>query len=448
VTRFTEPLTRFTEPLVQRRARLDSGRLDPAEYRSALVEHVRANDPTVRAFADWRPADILDSAAPRVCTVSYKDTIDVAGYPTRLGIRTGYRVYPEKSAEVARRLSAHGLACVGKAAVTECALGSVRPSRNPVFPHLSASGSSTGSAAAVAAGFTDLSVGTDSGGSLRWPAVYCGVTALRLTPSPGLMDGVHMVSPSMESVGLVARTPADLGWLWRTHRLGPTFGCPASCCTPFVRTGSRLRFGVSTPPGQRLHPEVAALLRRVADALAGRGHHVAELPLAAEWRVRREAWELLSREAYDGFGYLLDRPDVELGEDTVHAIGIGAGVGDDRYSALLDLQRRTVARMTALLTEQVDLLLVPLEAGLPDPAERTYGSVVPDPSTAGEDLTMTVLASFARLPVLALPLGLSSGGSPIGLQVFARPGAEALLVAVGELLADTPIEPIKAQEAS
>jgi Asp-tRNA(Asn)/Glu-tRNA(Gln) amidotransferase A subunit family amidase len=426
---FSEQRARFTRPLSVRRELVERGRIDPATYRADLVAYVRAADPVVRAFADWRPTDLVHTDVPRACSVTYKDTIDVDGYPTRLGIRSGYRLYPGRTAEIARRLSRHGLQCVGKAAVTECALGSVRPSRNPVFPHLSASGSSTGSAVGVAAGFCDVSVGTDSGGSLRWPAVYCGATALRLTPRPGLLAGVHTVSPSMESVGLVVRTPADLAWLWRTHRLGQAFdGGP-------TRQPGRLRVGISTPP-EALHPEVAAMLDVVADALAALGHDPLHRPLGEQWDLRPRAWDLLSREAHDSFAALLGRPDVELGEDTRRAVGRGAGIDDATYAALRELQRHAAASLGALLTADVDVLLLPLEVGLPDPAHTRYDSTLPEPGDAAVDLSMTVVASFARLPVLALPMALSTEGSPVGLQVLARPGGEDLLVAVGELLAD------------
>ena len=429
----------FTLPLATRRALLDGGELDPVRYQSDLIDYIRAADPVVRAFADWRPGDLERSDVPRTCTVTYKDTIDVAGFATRLGIRTGFRNYPHRSALIASRLSAQGLVCVGKAAVTECALGTERPSRNPVFAELSASGSSTGSAAAVAAGFCDVSVGTDSGGSIRWPAVYCGATALRLTSSPRWLAGVHTVSPSLESVGLVVRTPADLVWLWRTHRLGVALDAPP------VAVPGRLRVGVSTPPGDPLHPEVAAMLTGVIRGLTRRGHLVRRPDLTSVWAHRPKAWELLSREANDSFGSLLDRKDVLLADDTRRAIRAGSATSDQRYADLLGLRHATRARFDALLSDDLDLLLIPLEAGLPDRAERHYDSTVPTAARDGSgdsvqpaavDLTMTIVASFAGLPVLALPMGLSAAGAPIGLQVIARAHAEHLLVAVAELFAD------------
>jgi aspartyl-tRNA(Asn)/glutamyl-tRNA(Gln) amidotransferase subunit A len=418
----------FTIPLAERRELLRSRELQGQAFRRDLVDYICETDPDVRALVDWRPADVARSRAPWGITVTYKDTIDVAGFATRLGIRSGYRHYPSRSAEIARRLTAQGLCPVGKVTTTECALGSARPSRNPVFPHISASGSSTGSAAAVAAGFCDVSVGTDSAGSLRWPAVYCGVTALRLTPAPQWLTGVHTVAPSMETVGLVARTPADLGWVWRTYELREMLGL-----SPYALP-DRLRVGVSAAPGEQLHPEVEALLASVRHGMTECGHAVMDEPLADAWALRAAAWELVAREAHDSFAPLLRRDGVEVGLDTRLAIDRGADVDERRYRELRELQARAGEGLAALLRGRCDILVLPLEAGLPDLADKPPGTTLPGAGAA--DLGATTVASFARLPVLALPLGLSSQNSPLGVQILAAPGADDLLVSVGELLAE------------
>ncbi|WP_371493717.1 amidase [Kitasatospora sp. NBC_00374] len=413
-------------PLAERRRRLDAGELDPAAYRATLLDHIRRTDPLIRAFTDWRPADTADASVPERTSVSYKDTIHVAGRPTRLGIRSGYRDYPADSAEVAARLAARGLACVGKVTTTECALGTTKPSRNPRYPHVSTAGSSCGSAVAVAAGYCDVSVGSDSGGSLRWPAVYCGVTALRVTPHPDLLAGVHAVSPSMESVGLVTRTAADLGWLWRRHALADCFGA-----APATAPG-QLRYAAAAPPGEPLHPQVRALLDAVHRVLADHGHRGVTAPLDDIWELRAPAAELLAREAHDSYAPVLDAPGVTVGPDTLTAIRRGAATDETRHTALKDGQDRAEKLLTALLTEQLDLLVLPLEAGLPDLAGPPAASTLDGAAPGGGELTL--IANYARLPVLAIPLALSEQDSPLGVQVLAAPGADDLLVTVAETL--------------
>jgi len=418
---------RLSMPLRRRDTALRTGSLDPEEFRADLIAHVGELDPDLGAFVRPR-LDILDQArVPWAPSVTFKDTIDVAGYPTRLGIREGHAPTPATSAQIVKLLARQGFAGIGKVASTECALGTEKPSRNPRYPHVSAAGSSTGSAVAVAAGFCDASVGSDSGGSLRWPAVYCGVTALRLTPTQMLLDGVHCVSPSMESVGLVTRTPADLAWLWRERELPQALG---------LRTEpgwQPLRVGVVAPPVP-VHPDMTAALHRVRDRLSGLGHRVREPRLPAVWDMIAPAGTLLAGEASVSFGWLRHEPGVALQPATLRAIETGEAVGAVRLAGLRQTQRRARAYMLDLLTTRFDLLVMPLETQLPDPAELAAGNSLSeaDSSALGP---LTLVANFAALPVFALPVALSSEDSPAGVQVLAAPGREDLLVAVGEAVA-------------
>jgi Asp-tRNA(Asn)/Glu-tRNA(Gln) amidotransferase A subunit family amidase len=232
----------------------------------------------------------------------------------------------------------------------------------------------------------------------------------------------------METVGLVARTPADLGWVWRTYELREMLGL-----SPYALP-DRLRVGVSAAPGEQLHPEVEALLASVRHGMTECGHAVMDEPLADAWALRAAAWELVAREAHDSFAPLLRRDGVEVGLDTRLAIDRGADVDERRYRELRELQARAGEGLAALLRGRCDILVLPLEAGLPDLADKPPGTTLPGAGAA--DLGATTVASFARLPVLALPLGLSSQNSPLGVQILAAPGADDLLVSVGELLAE------------
>ena len=419
--------TRLSMPLTRRDTALRTGTLDPEEFRADLIAHVAELDPVLGAFVEPRPDVLRQARLPWAPSVTFKDTIDVAGYPTRLGIREGHAPTPSTSAQIVKLLAHQGFAGIGKVASTECALGTEKPSRNPRYPHVSAAGSSTGSAVAVAAGFCDASVGSDSGGSLRWPAVYCGVTALRLTPTPTLLDGVHCVSPSMESVGLVTRTPADLAWLWRERELAGALGLHAE------PGWWPLRVAVVAPPGP-VHPEMLAALRRVRDRLLELGHRVSEPELPAVWEMIEPAGMLLAGEASVSFGWLRHEPGVSLQPATVRAIELGDAVGAVRLAGLRRTQREARAFLARLLTAEFDLLVMPLETQLPDPADRAADSSLctVDASALGP---LTLVANFAALPVFALPVALSSEDSPAGVQMLAAPGREDLLVSVGEAVA-------------
>lgn len=414
---------RLSIPLARRATALRTGVLDPEEFRADLIANVGELDPVLGAFIGPRPEVLRQARLPWTPSVTYNDTIDVAGYPTTLGIRAGHAPTPSVSAQIVKLLAHQGFAGIGKVASTECALGTERPSRNPRYPHVSAAGSSTGSAVAVAAGFCDISVGSDAGGSLRRPAVYCGVTALRLTPTPALLDGVHCVSPSMESVGLVTRSPADLAWLWREHELPRALGLRTE---PGWRP---LRVAVTRPPVP-VHPDMLFALGRMRDRLADLGHRVREPELPSVWEMIAPAGSLLAGEASVSFGWLRYEPGVSLQPGTLHAIERGDAVGTVRLAGLRQTQRRAGAHMLDLFTREFDLLVMPLETQLPDRAVSPLSEV--DDDALG---SLTLVANFAVLPVLALPVALSSEDSPAGVQVLAAPGREDLLVAVGEAVA-------------
>ncbi|GAA2591910.1 AtzE family amidohydrolase [Winogradskya consettensis] len=421
--------------LARRDALLRSGRLDPAAYRRRLAAHIAGLEPAITAFVSAPAPD--DDRVPGAPSYTVKDTIDVAGLPTGLGLRGGRPGTARHSAGIVAALSDRGWVCTGKVTTTECALGTVKPSRNPCYPHVSPAGSSTGSAVSVAAGFCDASVGSDSGGSLRWPAVYCGVTALRLTPRADLLRGVHAVAPSMESTGLITRTVADLTWLWRRHDLA----CVARSDVP---APDRIRFVVSLPGAESIHPEISALIARTLAALTAAGHHAERAGLPQVWQERGPAAELLAREAHDTFAALAGDPSAALGADTRAAIAHGAGIGDARYAELRERQDHAAQRLAALLSGPYDVLVMPLETGLPDPA--VPAGPPPDtgalPPLGGSDgVSLTLIANFARLPVLALPLTLSSRRSPLGVQLLAAPGAEHVLLAAGALLEELGRKP-------
>ncbi|WIX91443.1 amidase [Amycolatopsis sp. DG1A-15b] len=416
----------LTRPLAHRRAALTAGDLDVTGLRADLAAQIEELDPEYGAFVKPRQIAAGRPEWPARESVTFKDTVDVAGFATKLGIPAGYAVRPAVSARIARVLAGRGLLALGKVTSTECALGTKKPSRNPRFPHVSPAGSSTGSAVAVAAGFCDVSVGTDSGGSLRWPAVYCGVTALRLTPSPELLEGVHCVAPSMEAPGLITRTADDLAWLWRTHRLAAAFGLadgPAA---------GPLRIAVTAPRGT--DPDLLAALAVAHDRLAALGHDVTRADLPQLWDMIEAAGQLLAKEAHDGFGRLRGRPGLALQPETVRAMTAGAHIGRSQHEDLLARQEAAVRTAGELLTRRYDLIVLPLETGLPDPAERSASTSLPGPSAVDGPGALTLVANFARLPVLSLPMTLSREGSPAGVQVLAARGRDALLVAAGAAL--------------
>ena len=149
--------------------------------------------------------------------IAIKDLVDMAGVPTTFASRAGSPKHPTEDAPVIRRLEAAGAVILGKTNLLEYAYGAVHPdfgqTNNPWDPTRTSGGSSGGSAAAVGAGLCFAALGTDTGGSIRIPAAYCGVVGLK--PSFGLVDttGVQALSWSLDHVGPLARSCGDAALL-------------------------------------------------------------------------------------------------------------------------------------------------------------------------------------------------------------------------------------------
>ena len=208
---------------------IESGRIEPLGLTRLMLERIAAFNPALNLFVTLcRDAALGDAAASgeRAASgqrrgpldgipVALKDNIDLAGVPTSNGFGGPPWRVPARDAEVVRRLRAAGAVILGKLNMHEGALGATTDnphfgaSINPHCPGYTPGGSSGGSAAAVAAGLCVAALGTDTGGSVRIPAAYCGVVGLK--PSHGLVStgGVVPLSWRLDHVGPLTRTVAD-----------------------------------------------------------------------------------------------------------------------------------------------------------------------------------------------------------------------------------------------
>jgi Asp-tRNA(Asn)/Glu-tRNA(Gln) amidotransferase A subunit family amidase len=205
------------------RARMERGEMRATELIEAQLRRIAAKDPAVQAFAFFDPA--LPRAAAKNCddyrasgrpigalhglSVGLKDIIDTADMPTENGtvIDAGRR--PGRDATIARRLREAGAVLMGKTVTTELAYASPGKTRNPHDPERTPGGSSSGSAAAVAAGMVSFAVGTQTFGSVIRPASFCGVVGFK--PTHGLIPrtGVRLLAGPLDTVGVFARSVVD-----------------------------------------------------------------------------------------------------------------------------------------------------------------------------------------------------------------------------------------------
>ncbi|MGV9690305.1 amidase [Streptomyces sp. NPDC003444] len=418
-----QPPPTLALPLETRAALLADGGVHPVAWRA------EANAWATEADLRYRATTALRAARPTDGDIrlGVKDTVDVAGFATRLGLRR-YRHHPRRTAEAVRRL--RGASVIAKLATPELGIGLAHGCRNPRFPHLAPSGSSTGSAVAVASHLCDVALGTDTVASTRLPAAACGVVGLRTTHRPDGLDGVFPLSPSLDAVGWIARTADDLAYFW--YRTG--LGGPGTL--PPARYEKTYRIGVVREVDEAFcAPEVRVALDGVSGLLSDAGHAVRPVRLGELWERRAAAYELCAYEAWRTYREWHERLDDDLDPATARALDGGAAVGEARYAWLCAARERAREQAAASFSGDagVDAWLLPVTPGLPRAANAPAGNVSAVPHRDEADFDQRVgycpVAAFAGLPALALPVALDPvHRAPIALQLVGAPGSEAGLI--------------------
>ncbi|OZV80538.1 hypothetical protein CA850_14405 [Micromonospora echinospora] len=405
-------------PVAGRDTALADAGLDRATWSEARRAWVAHADRLTRALRWVDP--LADHGG---WTVTVKDTIDVAGVPTSLG-HAVHRHHPAVTADAAARLREIGLSVVGKAYATELNIGPPDQALNPAFPDLSPGGSSTGSAVSVAAGISDYALATDVLGSARWPAANCGIAGLRVSWHPARLAGVLPVSPTQDSIGLMARTVEDLRLLWLRAPVAPL---PHRGHTgrPVVAT---VRNAASAAP------PMAGAQERVVDVLRDLGFTVREIELPeAMWSARELAWELCAADVAE----VVAETEARLGM-TISATArasLREAVTAGRHRELHDAQREFRAAMPTFLDKTgVDVMLLPVSPSPPKRVvDRAGRPTLPKPADADytDRIGYTPIASFAGMPALVLPAVVDDELGPLAVQFVGRAGGEGALLDLG-----------------
>jgi aspartyl-tRNA(Asn)/glutamyl-tRNA(Gln) amidotransferase subunit A len=355
------------------------------------LRRIREVNPSLGAFVE-----VASSAGGGQLALAVKDNIDVAGFHAAAGMQAYRDRVAETDAACVAALRRRGAVMLGKTLMDEAALGARGDNpffgrcHNPLRHGYTAGGSSSGSAAAVAAGLCDAALGTDTLGSVRIPASYCGVVGF--IPGTGVIStqGVMPLAPSFDRVGVLAASVSRVAEVT----------------------------GISPGP-RKATVGVIGEVEGAASALSRAGHRIVALGTLDWPALRRAALLFIEREGAQVHAALLDDPASGLSPPVRAALNFG------RHA---DLQR--VAKARTRLDEarkfddwlgQCDLLLLPTT---PQPAFAFDG---PAPDSQAD---YTAPASVLGLPAISVPREKSSDGLPLGAQLVARRGAEALLLAV------------------
>lgn len=375
------------------------------------------------------PAMLVEGAATGALaglTYVAKDVIDVAGVVTGAGnpLWLSHHEQATESAPVVRRLSAAGAACVGKAHTDELAFSLAGSNAhygappNPAAPGRFAGGSSSGSAAAVAAGLSDFALGTDTGGSIRVPASYCGLIGFRPTHGRIEVTGVLPLAPTFDTVGILSREVDQARAAAAVLLTGPS------------RYAVFDRVLIADGALAIAEPDVAAAVLAAARDLAGElGLPVAraELSPALLGEGARAFMALQGREAWACHGAWVERNEQAVGVEVAGRFRAGSQIADDVWSRARATRLRIRGRLADLLAGA--LLVLP---SAPSPAPLLTDAT-DDAAQARRAalLQLTCLAGLVGAPAVSLPLA-AVRGLPVGVGLVATPGAdEALLHAAG-----------------
>jgi amidase len=355
--------------------------------------------------------------------LAVKDLIDVEGVPTTAGSRAVAETAKPAGRDAACMAGARaaGAVIVGKANLHELAYGGAGINEwfgtpvNPLDPALLPGGSSSGSAVAVADGDAEVAYGSDTGGSVRIPAAFCGITGLKTTHGRISLDGVWPLAPSLDTVGPMARDIAGvttgMALLERGFRVAEA---------PAVRIG-RIR-----PDGLDVDPVIDAAIDA---ALAASGLEVADVDLPGWLAARETCGVLLDFEAAQSNRALLADPAVRalIGPNVLARLEAAETVTLEDARGARGTQPGWRAVMAVALRAAGDLLALPTVPFFPPPLA----------AAAGLHFTaFTNPVNLAGFPALALPVP-SSGPLPASLQLIGPPESEELLLATGAVIEAT-----------
>jgi aspartyl-tRNA(Asn)/glutamyl-tRNA(Gln) amidotransferase subunit A len=417
----------LSRPAREVAAQLRSGEVTSMALLELLLERIAATEPQVKAYLTLcedearRDAERADRAieAGRAkgvlhgLPVSIKDLIETSGVRTTYGSPIYKDNVPERDATVVTRLREAGAIVVGKTNTHEFALGGITPpTRNPFDLERIPGGSSGGSAVALATGQAALALGSDTGGSIRIPAAFCGVSGLKPTYNRIAATGVFPLARSLDHVGPMARTPADVRLLFEalTGRTYPEVAEPRIAVCPDLHLCP-------------LEPGIQRAFDNAVQAL----EITLELPFDEAERIYP------AFAAIQGVEATLAHADLYPARKDSYSPDVAARLERARTVTLEDYVEATATRERiragfARLFAAADLLLTPIHSLPPElrgeRAQAFRDGVLP----------FTVPQDLAGLPSCAVPVGFDDLGLPVGVQLTGPPWSEGRVLAAAETL--------------
>ncbi len=424
-------------------------KISPVEVVSAVFERINSFDKIINSFISlFEETAILEAkrAESEITSGNWrgplhgipfavKDIFDVAGTPTTAGSQVWKNFVPIKDSTVVKNLKSAGAILIGKLNMHELAFGIT--SRNPHFGNIlnpwdltaSCGGSSSGSAAALASGFVPLTLGTDTGGSIRIPSALCGVVGLK--PTYGLVSrqGVLPLAWSMDHVGPMALQAQDIQ-------------IALSSMAPHRKQGNgetkpiklnKLVIGIPTNFFyDALREDIKQAVLTAVGNMKSMGAEIREIKIPEITAADKAAFTVLFSEAASCLEIHIRKWPQNIGRQVLDNVKLGMTIPATRYIQALRVRNRIVNDLKSIFT-QVDILIVPATMTDAHPIEA-------EEVTIGGDTTVdirTAMTRYTRIfnftgnPVLCLPCGISNRKFPVGMQMVGDLFQERRLVEIG-----------------
>ena len=440
------------QPVHEIAAEIAAGRLSAADLTEALLARIETHDSKLHAFVtvygdDARraaeAADLAIRAGHAVgplhgVPIALKDIIDMEGRTTTGGSKAWSDRVSPVTATLAQRLISAGMIVIGKTHTVEFAMGGWGTNEHMGTPwnpwdletHRTPGGSSAGSGVSVAAGMAPCAIGTDTGGSVRLPAAWCGLTGLKVTVGRISTYGVLPLSTTLDTPGPMTRSVEDAALLYNVMQ-GPDPNDPITLRhapndpLPTMRRGvASLR--IATLPAEErdgVDPEMLDAFDNAIDVLSGLGAQIVEVTLPRPLKsLAAVTGRIIGAEGYSFVGDLVDDMTLPIDPAVRPRIWIGKDISARDY--LLTLREREQIK------RDFDAALADVDAWL-TPTVATPAIPVEDVDQDGTPAAFTRAVNVLDRCALAVPNGLTTGGLPTSMQIVCRGYDEAMALRIG-----------------
>ena len=436
-------------------AAIGAGELSPIAATDAFLARIASQDQHLHAFIDVyaddarlaaEAADKAIRAGHRVgplhgVPIALKDLIDLDGRVTTGGSAVWRERRSPGTATLARKLIAAGMIVLGKTHTVEFAMGGWGTNHHMGTPWnpwdaqvpRTPGGSSSGSGVAVASAMAPWAIGTDTGGSVRLPAAWCGITGLKTTVGRVSCHGILPLAPSLDTPGPMARSVEDVALLFSIMQGADPFDRLTLSAPPPVDPFATLRRGVKglrlarMPAAERngCAPDMLAAYDGALDTLARAGAEIVDIALPIAFADATTATgRIIGSEAYRLTGALVDDPTLPIDPAVRPRIQLGRDIRAHQYlAALAERDRMKADFLAALDGAGIDALLTPTTQTAAIPNDAVDQNTTP--------AHFTRVFNLLEMCALALPSGFTAGGLPLSLQIACRPYDEAMALRIG-----------------